>query len=79
MPRGIAIDEGRKQLLVVDTTDQAVNVYDVASSTPKFLYALGGDGTVSSAFRFPNGIALDGKGHIYVADRENHRVATWRY
>jgi len=79
MPRGIVIDEGRKELLVVDTTDQAVNVYDISNAAPKFLYALGGDGTMGSAFRFPNGIALDGKGHIFVTDRENHRVAAWRY
>jgi DNA-binding beta-propeller fold protein YncE len=79
MPRGIVVDDERKQLLVVDTTDHEIKVYDIAGATPKFLYALDGGGAAVAAFRFPNGIALDGKGHIFVADRENHRVAVWRY
>ncbi len=79
MPRGIVVDDDRKQMLVVDTTAHVVNAYDIAGPMPKFLYLLDGGGSAAAAFRFPNGIALDGKGHIFVADRENHRVAVWRY
>ena len=78
LPRGIAVDDERRVLLVVDTTNQGVNVYDISGSTPKFIYTLGGQGTAADSFRFPNGVAVDG-GKVYITDRENNRVTIWRF
>jgi len=30
-------------------------------------------------FNFPNGLALDSTGRLYVTDRENNRVQVWGY
>lgn len=78
MPRGIAVDEGRHLLLVVDATAQAVNAYDISGANPKLAYQLGGE-VGGSSLLYPNGIALDNNGHILVADKENQRIAVWRY
>lgn len=82
MPRGIAIDDSG-HLFVVDTTGQSVKVYDTSGTPPnspiKFLYAFGTAGGDESSFNFPNGLALDGHGKAYVTDRENNRIAIWRY
>ena len=39
-----------------------------------FLDQFGQDGSELGAFRRPQGIAVDNKGNIYVADTENHRI-----
>ncbi|GBC75861.1 Serine/threonine-protein kinase PknD [bacterium HR07] len=39
-----------------------------------FLDQFGQDGSEPGAFRRPQGIAVDSKGSIYVADTENHRI-----
>lgn len=39
-----------------------------------FLDQFGRDGSEPGAFRRPQGIAVDSKGFIYVADTENHRI-----
>ncbi len=39
-----------------------------------FLDQFGQDGSELGAFRRPQGIAVDSKGNIYVADTENHRI-----
>jgi len=39
-----------------------------------FLDQFGQDGSRSGEFRRPQGIAVDGRGRIYVADTENHRI-----
>lgn len=79
MPRGITVDDGRHLLLVADTTDGTVKVYDISAARPKLAYMLGAPGAGAEELRFPNAVAIDGKGHIYVADRENGRLAVWRY
>jgi len=86
MPRGIAVDsEGR--LLIADTSRGAVQAYEIsksAGSDPqsapvKFLGSFSGSGASGSFLQFPNGLALDGHGNIYVADRVNNRVQVWKY
>ncbi len=79
VPRGIVVDNDRQLLLVVDTTDQGVNVYDISGAAPKFAYGIGAQGTGNDAFSFPNGIAESSQGYLYITDRENNRVAVWRY
>ena len=75
MPRGIAIEGSR--LFVVDVSRQAVQVYQTGA-TPKFLYVFGEDAAGNSTFQYPNGLAIDSRGWVYVTDRENNRVQVWR-
>jgi hypothetical protein len=30
-------------------------------------------------FNYPNDIALDASGRLYIADRENNRIQVWSY
>lgn len=86
IPRGIAVDS-ENRLLIADTSRGAVQAYGIsksAGSDPESapLQYLGafsasvGDGVF---FQFPNGLALDGHGRIYIADRANNRVQIWKY
>jgi DNA-binding beta-propeller fold protein YncE len=89
MPRGIAVDS-EDRLLIADTSRGAVQAYKVTGADGSgddgegdapvsFLgtfYGSVGDGVY---FGFPNGLALDGKGKIYVTDRSNNRVQVWEY
>ncbi|MHB0977673.1 MAG: 6-bladed beta-propeller [Candidatus Aquicultorales bacterium] len=73
IPRGIAIDSlGRVH--VVDLAQQKVFVF---SKKGKFLMSYGG-GKGKEALSYPNGIAIDqSAGLIYVADRQNDRIAVF--
>lgn len=80
LPRGVALHDGK--LYVVDTTAQAVKVYDVSgdvTKVPSYVGSFGVEGIEDGAFEYPNGIAIDGDGRIYVTDRENNRVQIWTY
>jgi DNA-binding beta-propeller fold protein YncE len=86
IPRGIAIDSDNR-LLIADTSRGAVQVYRLTESWDadgqdaplKYLGAFNGDAGSGVSFQFPNGLALDGRGQIYVTDRANGRVQIWRY
>lgn len=81
LPVGIAIDENDR-VFVVDSVAQAVQVYRVLKTGdrgPTYLASFGKEGTADGAFEFPNGIALDARGHVYVADWNNDRVQVWSY
>ncbi len=76
-PTGLALDKVRKKLYVVDTAhtdvlDHSVKTFDLNG---KFLGKVGlGKGNMEGAFLFPTFAAVDGKGHLYVADTLNSRV-----
>jgi DNA-binding beta-propeller fold protein YncE len=80
LPRGVAID-GNDRLFVVDTTTHAVKVYEIGdeAEVPTFVGSFGVEGFADGTFQYPNGIAIDGDGRIYVTDRENNRVQIWTY
>jgi tripartite motif-containing protein 71 len=81
LPRGIAIDDQDK-VYVVDAVGQGVQVYrEMAKDdqAPLYLNRFGREGTVDGAFEFPNGIAVDGRGRVYVADWNNDRIQIWSY
>jgi len=86
IPRGIAID-GDNRLLIADTSRAAVQVYklidssgdDAQNSPLKFVGSFNGDAGSGVSFQFPNGLALDGEGKVYVTDRANGRVQVWEY
>jgi len=81
LPRGLAIDD-KNRIYVVDSVAHHVQVYSVIhpdDRAPRYLDAFGSEGTVDGAFEFPNGIAVDGRGRIYVADWNNDRIQVWSY
>jgi DNA-binding beta-propeller fold protein YncE len=81
LPRGMAVDD-KGRLFVVDTTDQMVRVFTTAKTPtgpPAYVGAFGDQGRENGTFLFPNGLATDTRGRIYVADRENNRIQVWGY
>lgn len=81
LPRGIAIDD-QSHVYVVDAVGQGVQVYrplGAGDQAPRYVNKFGREGTVDGAFEFPNGVAVDGRGHVYVADWNNDRIQVWSY
>jgi sugar lactone lactonase YvrE len=59
-----------------------VRVYRVGDAehpSPGYLGSFGQEGLRDGNFEFPNGIAVDNRGRVYVTDRENNRVQVWSY
>jgi sugar lactone lactonase YvrE len=81
LPRGLAVDSNGR-VFVADTSGQAVFVYRAPSSDSRRLDYLGSFGTLGVAdgqFRYPNSVAIDARGRVYVADTFNDRVQIWSY
>jgi len=81
LPRGVAID-GQGRVYVVDVSGQAVSVYGQygeGSERLDYLGTFGTEGISDGAFAYPNGIAVDGRGRLYIADSNNDRVQLWSY
>lgn len=86
MPRGIAFDS-KGRLLIVDTTRASIQAYGISDSEAaaagrvpvEFTGAFYGDSGRMISFQFPNGIAVDDRDRIYVAERGNNRVSIWEY
>jgi DNA-binding beta-propeller fold protein YncE len=81
MPRGIAID-GKGRIYVVDAVGQGVQMYRALQkddASPTYLTRFGREGTAEGAFEYPNGVAVDGRGRIYVTDWNNDRLQLWSY
>ncbi|MEI6363736.1 MAG: SMP-30/gluconolactonase/LRE family protein [Actinomycetes bacterium] len=79
LPRGEAFDD-RGRLYVVDTVNNSVNVYKPSDNgLAEFSFSFGEEGQNDGQFEFPNGIATDSVGRVYVADRQNNRVQVWSY
>lgn len=81
LPRGLAID-GQDRVYVGDATGQGVFVYAAVKPGERrldYLGFFGGLGVSNGTFQFPNGVAVDGRGRVYVADSGNHRVQVWTY
>ena len=75
-PIGVAVD-GAGNVYVADENNHRIRkittsgvVSTLAGSTSGYT-----DGTGTSAqFKYPNGVAVDGAGNVYVADLSNHRI-----
>jgi len=81
LPRGVALD-GQGRVYVVDSTGHTVFVYGryvEGSQRLEYLGSFGSQGSADGTFAFPNGIAVDGRGRLYVADSANDRVQLWSY
>jgi DNA-binding beta-propeller fold protein YncE len=71
--------DARDRLHVVDAVEQNVKVYDVSGAEPLYLFTFGEWGKGDGQFNYPNDIAMDVTGRLYVADRENDRIQVWSY
>ncbi len=81
LPRGIVFD-GQDRLFLVDSVAQGVLMFQAiqaGESAPTYLIRFGREGTDDGAFEFPNGIALDSRGHLYVTDWNNDRLQVWGF
>ena len=76
-PVGVAIDDERQRLYVVDaggvdSPDHRVRVLDLASG--KLLFDIGKRGSEPGEFNLPRDAAVGSKGQLYVVDGGNFRV-----
>ncbi|MHC5054410.1 MAG: SMP-30/gluconolactonase/LRE family protein [Planctomycetota bacterium] len=70
-PTGLAVDDARKRLYVVDTAAHNLKMF---SLTGKLLKTIGKRGIGDVEFNFPTNVATDSAGKVYVADTINFRV-----
>jgi len=81
LPRGVAVD-GNGRVHVGDATGQGVFVFRAPTDEDRrldFVGFFGGEGVADGQFEFPNGVAVDGRGRVYVADTINDRIQVWSY
>ena len=71
-PAGLAIDDKRKRLYVVDTHQHKVIVLN--KDTGEEISTIGTRGNEVGQFNFPSYIKVDDKGNVYVVDTMNGRV-----
>ncbi|GGO94445.1 phage tail protein [Wenjunlia tyrosinilytica] len=71
-PRGLLVHPGRRALLVADTGNHRLQVFDLA--TFQLIGVWGRPGTGPGRFDTPSALAADRSGHVYVIDRGNRRV-----
>lgn len=81
LPRGFGIDD-RGRIFVADTTDHMVRMYTKGvqlTDPPEYVGSLGDQGMGDGQFNFPNGVDVDARARIYIADRENNRIQVWGF
>ena len=78
-PRGVALD-GAGNVYIADTSNHRIRKVDTSGTITTIAgdgtFGFGGDGGPASAAQltFPEGVALDGAGNVYIADTSNHRI-----
>jgi len=70
-PRGIAIDNRKQLIYVVDYMRHTVLAYNFKGD---FMFEFGGKGWGPGWFNYPTGVAVDKNGDVIVADLFNQRV-----
>jgi len=74
-PRGLAVD-AQARLWVVDALAHQLDLYSAAGAS---LTSFGGNGVSPGQFSFPNDVAIDTDGRIFVTDRDNNQVQVWGF
>ena len=78
-PYGVAVD-GAGNLYIVDQRNHRIRKVDSTGTITTIVgtgvRGFGGDGGAATAAQldFPYGVAVDGAGNLYIADRSNHRI-----
>ena len=79
LPQGVAVD-GTGNLYIADTDNHRIRQV-VPSGTITTIAGTGGSGfsgdggpAAVAQLNSPSGVAVDGAGNLYIADRENHRI-----
>jgi len=75
-PRGIAVDDVRRQVYLVDYQRHTMTVF---AKTGEFLFEVGGLGAGRGWFYYPSDVVVDGRGRVIVADTFNHRVQVFDF
>jgi len=70
-PRGIAVDENKKSIYVLDYMRHTILIFDLGGN---YLFEFGGRGTSPLWFNFPADLAIDRQGRLLIADLFNNRV-----
>jgi DNA-binding beta-propeller fold protein YncE len=60
---------------VLDKSNNRIQKFD---SNGNFIMKWGSPGTADGQFNFPDGIAIDSEGNVYVADSDNNRIQVFR-
>jgi hypothetical protein len=76
---GYIVSDGKGTLYISDVENNIIRTFDVATATVATLAGSGSAGATdgvgtAASFSRPDGLALDGKGALYVADRGNFVV-----
>jgi DNA-binding beta-propeller fold protein YncE len=74
-PRGLAMDS-EDRLYVVNVLSHQVDIY---STTGQRLTTFGESGIGPGQFQYPEDVALDARGRIYITDRANNQVQVWGF
>ena len=79
-PQGVVVD-GDGNIYIADIFNYRIRKVEAATGTISTIAGTGeqgggGDGGPASEAQFsePHGVALDGDGHLYIADSSNHRI-----
>ncbi|NOY12264.1 MAG: hypothetical protein GXP51_00775 [Deltaproteobacteria bacterium] len=75
-PRGIAVDDIRQQIYLVDYQRHTLSVF---AKTGEYLFEVGGLGSGRGWFYYPSDVIVDGRGRVIVADTFNHRLQVFEF
>lgn len=70
-PVGLAVDDERKRIYIVNSRKNNIAVYDLAGN---FIFTFAGPGTRPGHLNYPIDLDIDSKGNIVVADAINAKV-----